>query len=538
MPNQKRIVINTRERAVSSDINRLQAFAADERMELARYWLGEPTLYEVPSSKNLITNSLVLNGLLVRPDPDTHVTIDPGAMITVDPSLAGADDNDVVMAVSKSGLTTTTLAFVPNVSGSTRIDVFECRPAAETPETSNRDIYDPATGLFSPSSINKVQQLGLEFRVRNGAPGLADDTDWLPLAVAFVKTTDTGYSTCDFFDVRPIISERDNLTKRSGLSRGLTFMNFNVVTVNRITGTARGVVKGFRVLSSEHVTQHQRTTPVSSGTEFGNTTGPDGGAAVNGIFWTADNLAAGLSPSNGDLVMLVAMFPALSSESLPRWQRYSQTASPREPVGPCGIYCFQPESVQLEDGSCTGAVLPSHMSMLDSSSGFGLIVGFAWFDNGGSPFYQTRSKGGWIHPPERDSGVMPEIEASAVQPLNVQWNDFSPWTNKIPAFCQGWDITANIALNDDVGGGTGYAAWSLFGNSNVAGRTPMVRRVAISIPAPTTGFRYFSISGVTHEKPVSIRAEIEGLRVAPTDPDPTLTNQLLTLNRIKYWPIE
>jgi hypothetical protein len=93
-----------------------------------------------------------------------------------------------------------------------RIDVIECQPITDpNPETDNRDVFNPVTGLFTPTNLPKSQDQLMQYRVRAGTPaggfpGVV--SGWLPLAVASVPPGTTTNDTITFWDVRPLVTDR------------------------------------------------------------------------------------------------------------------------------------------------------------------------------------------------------------------------------------------------------------------------------------------------------------------------------------------
>ena len=216
----KRMVINTQERAISPDINRLQSFAARVPAEFFRY------LMDVSGNDDLDAGAIITeystlgtplraeiaNGLLVKPQIGSlDLLIDPGVLYAIAPD--GDADSSVYKFIKSAGIAAPALlAMTPNPAGSARIDVIECsiNPSVVT-ETDNRDIFNPSTGLFTPTSVTKVSEDQLTFRVRAGVAGTgypAAVAGWLPLAVASLPAGTVSNDTITFWDVRPVLSDR------------------------------------------------------------------------------------------------------------------------------------------------------------------------------------------------------------------------------------------------------------------------------------------------------------------------------------------
>jgi hypothetical protein len=212
----KELVFNTQERAISSDLVRLQKFKARDLAELFRYALdayGNDDLtagnVTVPGGSENPGRAEILNGLLVRPQIGTQLcTVDPGVM------YAMADDgvsDDSVYKYGRYDGDSQVLTIDTGAIGA-RIDVIECRvsPTAKTVSES-RDIFNPSTGLFTASSVVKETSSFIEFRVRKGTAGVGFPgtvLGWIPLCVVLVPSSSTNTDTCTFWDVRPLISDR------------------------------------------------------------------------------------------------------------------------------------------------------------------------------------------------------------------------------------------------------------------------------------------------------------------------------------------
>lgn len=216
----KRMQSNTRERLVSNDFNRLQSFiAADRALFHRRFFMDQ---YVVDTScgyaiePSAITAPLladIIGGLMVVPVIGTgSVTITGGEMVAYFPASTPDPDDDPSKVIFDAGVSAIgVLVIAPNAGPGERIDVIECQPIEQVEEQDNRDIFDPATGLFTPALVDKVLAGRLQYRVRSGLAGggyPGNVTGWLPLAVASVPAGSVSTDTVTFWDVRPLIVER------------------------------------------------------------------------------------------------------------------------------------------------------------------------------------------------------------------------------------------------------------------------------------------------------------------------------------------
>jgi hypothetical protein len=361
---QQRIIQNDKERAISDDINRLQSFIAAARAEIFRAMFNDVlgNFYSRPgiavryaaSPTDAPLPAEVYGGLEVIVDSPNHLEVQPGVLMAYT-GPASADDSPYVLAVDPGLTTVGILPFTANGGGGPRIDVIECQPTDTLLETDSRDIYDPATGTFSPVLVDKVRTSRLTYRIRNGTPAGGPpgyDPAWLPLAIAIVQPGASDFTEVDFYDVRPLVGERSSFPTaempademNSDIPAPLDALELLSSIDGADTNVVRGWFKGSALgyLMGGDV---RRNTP-SNLTDFGSTALPDGGDVAAFDQGTAENLKPGLSLTVNGFYYIAAFFPSLSATNvnkpLPRWVRYSQNAQTgtparRRPVGPRGI---------------------------------------------------------------------------------------------------------------------------------------------------------------------------------------------------------
>jgi hypothetical protein len=323
------LVINSQERAVSVDINRLQKFENADNAELWRLILAAQTGGEFgagiavfPSGSEQPVAGEIIGGLMVRPASGSFgIAIDPGIAMFLKPDGA-ADDSDFKY-IRDPGLTLGTLSIGANVSGSIRIDVIECS-INSTPATvtDSRDIFNTATGLFSATTVTKETKAQFQYRIRQGTPGSGYPTaaaGWMPLCVASVPSGASSNDNVTFWDVRPLLEDR----VRTG-----TFGTFLKPRVKDVEGSLRrasassallegmfwGELKG-RVVGGAF----QRCTPGSD------TNGVDIGSIQN-------QSAAITEPISGHVYVY-----ACTPFGLPRWAMYAPSPAARTPRGTIGL---------------------------------------------------------------------------------------------------------------------------------------------------------------------------------------------------------
>ena len=218
----KRLILNTREEVLSTNFNRLQAFAASDLGEILRALLAQGNYpgfiaaanvngaTEDHSATEAPLYGQVFSGLLCHPiDGTLNITIDSGVVMVVDPDAAPLPDDSVYKLVVDPGGSVT---LTTNTSGQVRFDVVECSRSDVVSENDSRNQYDTSTGLFSPVSFDKVASGKLSYRVRAGTPGAgvpAGVSGWLPLLVVQLPNgTGVQLNACTFWDVRPLVSAR------------------------------------------------------------------------------------------------------------------------------------------------------------------------------------------------------------------------------------------------------------------------------------------------------------------------------------------
>lgn len=355
---RQRIVHNTLERLLSTDFNREQAFlsCAGQQAWRARYneqranWRLNPGLGAQAQTDAAPAYGEVYSGLMVRPDNPGFLLVDPGVAMILAPGLATSSDDSPYYFADDPGVPASFFTFTANVTvSSVRWDVFECKPVDQLLETSSRDIYNPATGLFSPVAVDKVRAGRLQYRLRLGTagagfPGAA--SGWLPLAVVAVRNGATGFDKCDVYDVRPLVSERV-LPQPPGLSGSdgtavLREAHYQS-TFGTFVGFAEAEFGGYLAGGAL-----RRSTIASTLASFGNTdnaSGGDGGDCHALDSFSPGNQGGGWTVPTCAPLYVACLFPFTPGQPpLPRWARYSEGPDPivgrRVPNGPRGILCF------------------------------------------------------------------------------------------------------------------------------------------------------------------------------------------------------
>lgn len=358
---RKKVIANSQERAVSTDINRAQTFAAFCDNEIWRYLLnvgngsddldagGTPTEY--PSTETPLRAEIV-GGLLVTPAVGSFaVSVAAGMLFVLNPDAVPSPDDSSYKYVRDPGATG--LAIAANTSGSIRIDVVECARAADADtvlETDNRDIFSTSTGLFTPQLVVKASEARLQYRVRQGTPGLgypAAQAGWLPLCVVSVPDGATSNDDCTFWDVRPMVHDREFGVANLARSFPNTIRNFLRVDDSYNAGSgpgglvANGIVEA--TLNGRRIGGAMRRG--SPGTD----------ADLVDLFDGA-NQSPGFSFPHPGLYHLYLVTPF----GLPRWARYTDSSSGiRKPRSPRGIPVLSLVTPRTNGKPSSAIVLPT-----------------------------------------------------------------------------------------------------------------------------------------------------------------------------------
>lgn len=356
----RRLRINTQERAVSTDINRLQTFAQQDLAEMFRYWLDVfPTneddalgMVSEPSTIETPLRAEILGGLMVKPQAGSlNLFVDPGMAWVMSPDAAADESN--YKHIREDGIATVgALTVGAGGGGAIRIDVVECQVnATEAIVSESRDIFNATTGAFSATSVTKELRGRMTFRVRAGVAGSGFPgtvSGWLPIAVISVPSAATSVDTMTFWDVRPLVSDRrrtpSNLADGWPVTERAHFILDHQTSAGqlRMVGQVRSTVADRRVGGFM-----RRGTP---GTD-------------NAWLDLRDsaNFASGFTYGASAYAYLYLLTPF----GLPRWARYTDGPAGRVPRAPLGI----PVISAIQPKHATGQ--PQSAVNLPTSTGLG-----------------------------------------------------------------------------------------------------------------------------------------------------------------------
>lgn len=413
----KSLKYNTRERALSTDLNREQNFLSSELAQFARsllltpypttgtpYYSFNETITE-PSVTDRPIRAAVLQGLAPYPiNGTTDLLITSGQLLQVQATGGlGADDFEVALVTDEGVQTTGILTLTPNSSGSGRVDIVECKVIDYDYETSSRDVYDPGTGLFTVASLVKVTGKKLQYRIRTGDPssvwpGIVDE--WLPLCVLVVPDGTTDFDTVDMYDVRPLVTKR----------------------AQDISEVSENLPQFYQLICNYDLTNQHKIAPIMNvGFKNQRVRWGDGNAVASSPLMldlqSADLRDPAWTPVASEWWRLYLAFPF----GLPRWAKYSDsTTSPRKgqregiPIMTnkiCGFYGNATLTCALP--TATGLV-----GTVETSEMFCVVSGFV--DSGGTIRGTMGDKNKlWISP---QSTVQPNVTATTLTDTQAKFN--------------------------------------------------------------------------------------------------------------------
>lgn len=415
----KYVKINSLERAVSTDFNRMQSLGEADSHEFSRHLVNREIAGDfynfpgmaapytaLPAANQFLIPHDCLSGLMVRPDNATGLLIDPGEGAFFVPAFSGATpDDSKYVYVSSAGVSNVgDLPFVANGGPGIRWDIVECQPTDLLLESSSRDTYNPANGQFVNALVDKVRGGALTFRIRAGTQGAGipdPDPAWMPLAAVHVRADATGFTNCDVYDIRPLVSERcvwspnTPLSPPTGESIGCRMVLYESEMTPVFTAGVNGLGLGgyFRGHFGGYWTggRIRRNMPASSTASFGATAAAD----PNTSYFNAEaaqNKSASFSIAGDDTFTVCAFFP----RGYPRWVRYSETSlapaasnhlrkSGRLPQGPRGLLW-----VEHAPATKSGLLVGTPPTVLGETAGAWGHVVVEGLTNGTTDFYPAR----------------------------------------------------------------------------------------------------------------------------------------------------
>lgn len=375
----KRFFFNTRERALSGDQNRVQNVHDQMLAEILRgLFDASSELDQKAGSVEVFStgsetppSATIIAGIRPRPEVGTaNLFIEPGSLVIVDKPSPTTDESRLAFVVDPGVQTVGALTLPPGTGGVIRIDVIECQRVETVLETDSRDCFNPATGLFTPVMVDKVTTARLNYRIRQGTPGLGFPgvaAGWLPLAVCSVPSGATTWDDVTLWDVRPLASDRINGPFN-------TYPSLNYVHRHNVATDLETVVGETRVRGVVDVTYGVYRAGgrlIHPGT-------------TNQYLNIADtNLWASGFTNPNKIWNLYLLYPF----GLPRWVQYCPaSAGIREPRGQRGIPVVSRWVAQYDGRPNSNiAQTPAWTGLLDSASQNAILVLSGVQDSNGVP---------------------------------------------------------------------------------------------------------------------------------------------------------
>jgi hypothetical protein len=360
----KKIIVNTLERAVSTDINRLQSFLAADIAEALRY------IYDVRTSEassggteNVGTSTtdplrgVVLSGLRARPEiGTTNLYIEPGECLLVDPDAVPDADDSPLKWIKDPGVTSGGVLTLPAPSAADRVDVIECQRTTTVTETASRDIFNTTTGQFTSALVNKAERDLLTYRIRQGTSGggwagVGTASGWLPLAVYVISPGATDWNDITLmWDVRPLLADvvsgsvlvDEPYPARRGTRQYAQYDR-------ALAGTFR--MNGF-------------IDSTFGGRRIGGEIGATSVVGATGKFPIEDYQEPGFTPVLGELTYFYCAVPF----GLPRWAQYTAVSFGKREPGPFrGIVIHSTEPCKFDGIPQSPVSLPTVVKLGGSS---------------------------------------------------------------------------------------------------------------------------------------------------------------------------
>jgi hypothetical protein len=360
----KNLVMNPLERALSTDINRLQAFIQSALSETLRALLdtGVGTddvaaggQYLPNTAAGSPSSSQIFSGLLFVPvGSSVAASVGPGVIGLYDPDSTPSTDDSQWKLVVDPGTVTNTLTLTPNSSGALRIDVVECsRVQPDTIlETDSRDVYVPSSATFTTIAVNKVAQAQMQYRIRTGTagggfPGTA--TGWTVLAVLSVPSGTTVWDTVTIWDTRPLMEDR--LYSLTRASRDVPIVTRCTAVIDAASTSSKSILTG--QIEAQILDRRYGGTLLSSCPQG---TGGGVGSEADSLFIDLDDAqnrsaTGSFSTSGMNYVYVSAPF------GLPRWAKYTAGPAQRVPRSPRGVFVASPLSPDSAYGTPHGGSL-------------------------------------------------------------------------------------------------------------------------------------------------------------------------------------
>lgn len=258
MSGTDQIVINTRERAVSADINDLQSLKDRTLLDSWRQMLERRT-FTLGAAPAGAPSNVVLGGLEVSP-AGTDVVIAPGVLLQESLTLVptpGTLDSSYRWASLLAAATET-----PPAPGSDTWYLLEAQMVEVVALSTTRDIFNTGTGLFVPTLVDKRNERTLAFQFITGTSTQAPAPtggDWVPIAIVFRPGGGGPVLASHLIDVRPMF-DRDLALDRF-YSSSIRARGDRLVVTSSVPGTpSNSITVNAEVYANPQRLWHARTS--------------------------------------------------------------------------------------------------------------------------------------------------------------------------------------------------------------------------------------------------------------------------------------
>lgn len=236
------VVINTLERASSSDLNTLQTLQHRLLSEFMGTAFAEVTAdpHITPWNGGDIPRSACA-GLKVYSDGANGITVQGGMLMQYSltyPAVPALYETPYRLGINDDP---TNLALPTPAGGAWYL--IEARVIDVVTLTGVRDIFNPATKVFDPTSVPKIQQREIAFRVTTGtATSIPGPTaNWVPIGYGFAPSSSpTPFDGTKYCDLRPCFLDGQDDRANPASIRDGTMDDFQLQTSTSVDASAAG----------------------------------------------------------------------------------------------------------------------------------------------------------------------------------------------------------------------------------------------------------------------------------------------------------
>lgn len=199
--NNRRLIYNTRERLLSTDLNDATALLhAKSTDELVALITGDR--FRGPNAGS----GVLAGGIVGANGADLNITVSPLLALKLGNAATSFDSPYLKIETDA----TTTIDLSPFVDpGNPRWVAIEVAPGDAQEVVSSRDIFQPALGTFIPQNVDKVRRPEPVFTVNAGTPAAQPvlplgNPDVIPLAYVYIDASAAQIEVLDVILCRPV----------------------------------------------------------------------------------------------------------------------------------------------------------------------------------------------------------------------------------------------------------------------------------------------------------------------------------------------